>query len=64
MVRPGSGVRTYVLQRRTASGWRTLARGRTARSGAFSRAVTAPPGTRVRLWSPALGYAGVALTVS
>ena len=64
MVRPGSGARSYVLQRRTANGWRTLAAGRTARSGAFARAVTAPAGTRVRLWSPALGYAGVTLTVS
>ena len=64
MVRPGSGARSYVLQRRTANGWRTLAAGRTARSGAFARAVTAPAGTRVRLWLPALGYAGVTLSVS
>ncbi|HET8527879.1 MAG TPA: hypothetical protein VFL60_03140 [Gaiellaceae bacterium] len=64
MVRPGSGARGYVLQRRTAGGWRSLASGRTTRSGAFSRTVTAPPGTRVRIWAPALGYASPALAVS
>jgi hypothetical protein len=64
MVRPGSGARSYVLQRRTPAGWRTLGSGRTTRSGAFSRRVTAPRGTRVRLSSPSLGYAGVTLTVS
>ena len=64
MVRPGSGVRSYVLQRRTAAGWRTIGSGRTARSGAFSRTVTASRGTRVRLWAPSLRYAGVTVTVS
>jgi hypothetical protein len=63
MVRPGTGARGYVLQRKTSGGWRSLASGRTGRSGAFTRVVTAPRGSRVRIWGPSLGYASPALTV-
>jgi hypothetical protein len=63
-VRPGSGARRYSVQVRSGSGWRTVATGSTGRSGAFARTVTAPPGARVRLWSPTLGLAGATLTLS
>jgi hypothetical protein len=64
MIRPGSGARGYVLQRKTSSGWRSIASGRTTRSGAFSRTVATPRGARVRIWAPALGYGSPALAVS
>jgi hypothetical protein len=64
MVRPGSGARAYVLQVRKGAAWRSVATGRTGASGAFARTITAAPGTRVRLWSPALGYASPGLTIS
>ena len=64
-VRPGSGARAYVLQWFTGDGWRTLgAAGRTDTSGTFVRTVTLPRGARIRLWSPAAGYAGPALVLS
>jgi hypothetical protein len=44
--------------------WRTVATGRTGRSGAFARTITAGRGTKVRLWSPALGYASPTLVIS
>jgi len=64
MVRPGRGARSYVLQQKAGAAWRTLAAGRTAASGAFSRTVTVAAGRQVRLFAPALGYASPALTVS
>ncbi|MES1248717.1 MAG: hypothetical protein ABUS54_13700, partial [Actinomycetota bacterium] len=64
MVRPGSGARSYVVQAKRGSAWRTLASGRTGSSGAFARTVTVAVGAQIRLSSPALGYAGPALTVS
>jgi hypothetical protein len=60
-VRPGSGARAYVLQVKSGSGWRTVATGRTAASGAFTRTISASPGASVRLWAPSLGYASPAL---
>jgi len=63
-VRPGSGARAYVLQLRTSRGWRSVATGRTTRSGAFARTVAASRGAKVRLWAPSLGYASPALAVS
>jgi len=62
-VRPGTGARAYVIQVARGSAWRTVATGRTGASGAFARTITAAARTRVRLWSPALGYAGPALTI-
>ncbi len=64
-IRPGSGARAYVLQSYTGGGWRPV--GGTARTdagGTFSRTVTLAPGTRVRVWSPAAGYASPALSLS
>ena len=64
-MRPGSGPRAYVLQWFTGGAWRSLgAAGRTDSSGTFQRAVTLPRGARVRLWSPAAGYAGSAVVLS
>jgi hypothetical protein len=63
-VRPGSGARRYALQVRSGSGWRTVATGATGGSGAFARTITAPPGARIRLWSPTLALASPTLTLS
>jgi hypothetical protein len=63
-VRPGAGVRPYALQLATGGGWRTVASGRTTPSGAFGRTIAAPPGARVRLWAPALGYGSPPLALS
>jgi hypothetical protein len=64
-VRPGAGRRAYVLQRATGSGWRPL--GGTAQTGAggtFTRTLTLPAGTRVRLVAPAVGWASPPLKLS
>jgi hypothetical protein len=61
MVRPGSGARAYVLQRKVGAAWRTLATGRTTAGGAIARTVTLAAGARVRL--RAAGAVGPALTV-
>jgi hypothetical protein len=63
-VRPGRGTRAYVVQVARGRAWRSVATGRTRASGAFARRITAAPGTKVRLWSPALGYASPALVIS
>jgi hypothetical protein len=63
-VRPGAGVRSYSLQLATSRGWRTVATGKTTKSGAFSRTITAASGAKVRLWAPSLGYASPSLALS
>jgi hypothetical protein len=64
-VRPGSGPRPYVLQKRVGARWVTLgARGRTDATGTFRRTVTAARGTTVRIWALEAGYASPALRVS
>jgi hypothetical protein len=64
-VRPGSGTRVYVLQWFTGGVWRALgAAARADSSGTFRRTVTLPRGTRVRLFSPAAGYAGPAVVLA
>jgi len=63
-VRPGGGARPYAVQLQSRGGWRTVASGRTGGSGAFARTITAPPGARVRLWSPALGLASPTLILA
>ena len=64
MVRPGTGARPYVLQVKAGAAWRTVATGRTGRTGAFARSIAAARGAQVRLWSPALGYASPGLSLS
>jgi hypothetical protein len=64
-VRPGTGRRAYQLQRSTAAGWRTVGgAGRTDARGTFSRTVALPPGTRVRVSAPSVGWSSPALTLS
>jgi hypothetical protein len=63
-VRPGRGARPYAVQLRSGGRWRTVASGRTGRSGAFARTIAAPAGARVRLWAPALGLASPALKLA
>jgi hypothetical protein len=64
-VRPGSGARSYVLQSFTKGRWRPIGgTARTGASGTLLRTVTLPPGTRVRIWAPAVAYASPALTLS
>jgi hypothetical protein len=64
-VRPGTGLRPYVLQKRVGSRW--VALGGTARTdatGTFRRTVALPAGTSVRVWAVDAGYASPALRVS
>ena len=64
-VRPGSGARAYAVQWFTGGRWRSVgATALTDSSGTFQRSVTLPRGARVRLWSPAAGFAGPALVLS
>lgn len=61
-VRPGSGDRPYELQRLSRGRWVPLgAPSRTGPGGTLLRTVTVALGTRLRLWSPQLGYASPAL---
>jgi len=64
-VRPGSGRRSYVVQRRSAGRW--LAIGtvrRTGAGGTFRVTVRVRVGAAVRVDAPALGYASPPLVVS
>jgi hypothetical protein len=64
-VRPGTGHRAYVVQRAVGNAWRAV--GGTAQTdagGTFTRTVALPPGARVRLWAPAVGWASPALSLS
>jgi hypothetical protein len=64
-VRPGSGARTYVIQRWTGRAWVDVGRvKRTGRGGTFRTVVHLPHGTKVRLWSPQLGYASPLLVMT
>jgi hypothetical protein len=64
-VRPGTGRRAYVLQRSAGTGWRTIAgTAHTAADGTFTRNVALPPGSRVRLSAPSVGWTSPTLAVS
>jgi hypothetical protein len=63
-VRPGSGARTYVLQRATGSGWRSLGSARTSSNGTFLRTLALPRGARLRILAPSVGWSSPALTLS
>jgi hypothetical protein len=63
-VRPGAGARPYVLQRKLGARWvKVGATSRTARNGAFTRTLSLPAGSEVRIFVPALGYASPGLTL-
>ena len=64
-VRPGSGARSYVLQRAAGGRWRDVGgTATTGASGTFLRTVALPAGTRLRVFAPDAGYASPALTLS
>jgi hypothetical protein len=64
-VRPGSGPRRYVLQRRSGSRWIAVGGTRsTDVHGTFDITVTLPPGTLVRLSAPAAVSVSPALRLS
>ncbi len=64
-VRPGSGRRAYLLQRAVGSSWRAIGGTfHTGANGAFSRSVSLPVGSRVRIFAPTVGWTSPALTVS
>jgi hypothetical protein len=64
-VRPGAGRRSYIIQRAVGSAWRAVgATAQTDAGGTFTRTVTLPPGSRVRLWAPGVGWASPALPLS
>jgi hypothetical protein len=64
-VRPGSGRRTYAIERWTGKRWaRVGGTKHTGPGGTFRTVVHLPRGTKVRLWSPALGYASPVLVLT
>jgi hypothetical protein len=64
-VRPGSGRRTYVIERWTGKRWVHVGGAkRTGAAGTFRTVVHLPRGTKVRLWSPTLGYASPLLVLT
>jgi len=64
-VRPGSGRRTYAIQRWTGHSWVSVGgTKRTASAGTFRTVVHVPHGTKVRLFAPQLGYASPLLVMS
>jgi hypothetical protein len=63
-VRPGSGPQRYALQIRRGSAWVSVGGlAFTSARGTLTRAVTAPPGTQLRLWYPARLIASPPLVV-
>ena len=64
-VRPGTGPRPYLLQRRGTAGWVSLGgKGATAARGFFTRTVRADPGAQLRLVDPSTGRASPTLVVT
>ena len=63
-VRPGKGVRRYVLQRRVGSRWASIGSGaRTTSRGYLTRTVRAEKGARLRLVDPATARSSPTLLV-
>ncbi|HZS24151.1 MAG TPA: hypothetical protein VFA30_04100 [Gaiellaceae bacterium] len=64
-VRPGRGRRPYVLQRATGGRWSAVGGTQhTGVGGTFERTLALPPGTRVRIWAPDIGWASPPLALS
>ncbi len=64
-VRPGTGARSYVLQRRVDGRWSALGGpGTTSTRGYFTRTVRADKGTQLRLFDPASRRASPTLVVT
>ena len=64
-VRPGSGARSYLLQRKSGRRWVTIGgTRRTGRTGTFERSVALPPGSQVRILGNRGHLASPALTIA
>jgi hypothetical protein len=64
-VRPGSGARSYTVQRRRGGHWVNVGgTKRTGAAGTFRITVDVPAGTKVRVKSPAVPFASPALVVT
>jgi Glycosyl hydrolase family 1 len=64
-VRPGSGARSYTIQRWSGGRWMSIGgTKRTGAAGTFRVTVNVPAGTKVRLTSPKVSFASPALVVS
>jgi hypothetical protein len=64
-VRPGSGRRSYVIQRASGGAWRPVGGTlKTGVGGTFVRTLTLPRGTRLRLSAPSVGWTSPAITLS
>ena len=64
-VRPGSGRRSYQMQRSVGSAWRTVGgAARTGVGGTFVRTLTLPAGACIRIVAPAAAWASPPLTLS
>ncbi len=64
-VRPGKGIRAYVLQRRSAAGWVGVGgRALTNARGYFTRTVAADRGAQLRLYDPATRRSSPTLVVT
>jgi hypothetical protein len=64
-VRPGTGARRYLLQRRVGASWRTTGGpGTTTARGYLTRTVRAGPGVQLRLYDPATRRASPVLVIS
>jgi hypothetical protein len=64
-VRPGTGLRPYVLQKSVGGKWISIGgTGRTDATGTFRRTVVLGRGAHVRLWAPDAGYASPSLLIS
>ena len=63
-VRPGEGPQRYALQRWSGGRWVAVGGTTTTdRRGYLRRSLTAPKGSKLRLWYPAKGLAGPALVI-
>jgi hypothetical protein len=63
-VRPGSGQRAYVLQRRSGQEWTAVGGTRTTDStGTFELTIRGRPGERLRVASPGVGYTSPTLAI-
>jgi hypothetical protein len=64
-VRPGSGARSYVIQRWSSGHWVNLGgTKRTGAAGTFRISVNAAAGTKLRLKSPEVAFASPAMVVT
>jgi hypothetical protein len=64
-IRPGSGARTFQIQRAVGGAWHVVGGTReTGRNGAFTASLLLAPGTRVRIFDGDIGWASPPLTLT